>query len=833
MKHARPSARTAPESPSWFERRTPLQQDLLCIAALYVILLVLFRGIVFTDAMFSVEGDTAAALAYRQAGDHLRETEGVDPLWMPYIFSGMPTFGNVAYVPHDVSYVQAALQTLLNFLFLNVQVAWMIVHYFLGGLFTFLLIRTWGLGRLPALFAALTFMLSPYAIGLAQEGHGSKLQALSYLPMMVLLTHLLLEKRNLLMLGLFAAGTGTLLLTNHMQIVYYVLAVVAFYAVFHAAGDLRERKLLAAGKSGLVLAGLLVGFAISSYIYLSVYEYSQYSIRGSGSAGAPGGLAWDYATNWSFHPFELITYFIPSFFGFSSQYPHPWQGQMTALPLYWGTMPFTTSTMYVGILPLVLVVIALAYRRNRMTLFFAGLTVLIFLVSFGKHFAFFYDLLFRFLPFFNKFRAPSMILQLTAFMTAVIGAHGLAALLDARETPRAFDVRKFTRTAFVILGILWALLIIGVLFQSGIFTALSATMFERPGENYGAQTTRVLQELKKIRFDVLWGDVVTFVLLSSAVLGAILAFLHRKIGTTAFGAAVLGLLVLDLFLMDAKFIRPTPWKGVGERFAPDASVTFLKQQPGLFRIFPVGDLFMEKSYLFHTLQSIGGYHPAKLKIYQTMIDSCLYRGTDPALPVNMNVVNMLNTQYLVVPGQLPPGRLEPAHRSPDGGVIVYRNPDALPRAFFVEEVRVAGSDSDVFALLNSPSFNPAVTAVVEKPVSAGGAAGARATVEEYASRRIVVKASTPTPALLVLSEVYYPAGWEAFIDGAPTEIFKTNSILRSVVVPAGDHTVEFRFEPVMYAMGWRLSNGAWILCALLVAAGAWRMRREKTSGEKG
>jgi hypothetical protein len=184
----------------------------------------------------------------------------------------------------------------------------------------FLLMRLWKFSHLAAVFAALTFMLSPYAIGLAQEGHGSKLQALSYLPLAFMLTHVLLERRDLLSFGLFVAGIGTLLLTNHMQIVYYVLMVIGVYLMYQVVIEMKTDKPAAAKKIALFTGGVFLGLCISSYIYLSVYEYTQFSIRGGGTEGATGGLTLDYATNWSFHPLEMFNFIIPSFFGFSSSY---------------------------------------------------------------------------------------------------------------------------------------------------------------------------------------------------------------------------------------------------------------------------------------------------------------------------------------------------------------------------------------------------------------------------------------------------------------------------------------------------------------------------------
>ncbi len=269
--------------------------------------------------------------------------------------------------------------------------------------------------------------------------------------------------------------------------------------------------------------------------------------------------------------------------------------------------------------------------------------------------------------------------------------------------------------------------------------------------------------------------------------------------------------------------------------AATESITFLNSQPGLFRIFPLGELGTPQRaapYIYHNVQSILGYHPAKLKIYQTMIDSCLYRGSDPSFPINMNIVNMLNARYFLVPGKLPPGMFELAKADEAANIFVYTNPNALPRAWFVDSVTVAGSDPEVFALLNSAGFNPARMAVLEKqlPAPVAPAPGATAEIGSYASRKIAIRTSTPARALLVLSEIYYPAGWDAYIDGEKTEIYRTNSILRSVVVPAGSHTVEFRFDPPMYSLGWNLTTAAWILCGMCVLGGGgveWMKRKKK------
>jgi hypothetical protein len=797
-KEKRPSPQKRPQrGPSLFLSMSQTTRDVLCISLLYVITLVLFRGIVFENGAFSSGGDTAAAHGYEKAGAHLEQTEGVDVVWMPYIFSGMPTFGSLAYGSHTVNYLQTAIVSVLRFLFLNTTWSWMVVHYFMGGVFMFLLLRTWKYSQPASLLAALAFMLSPFAVGLAPEGHGSKLMALSYLPMVVLLIHLLVERRDLLSFGLFAAGTGTLLLTSHIQMVYYTFMVVGLYLLDDIIRDFKHNTRRAVTKTVLSLTAMLLGFCIASYVYLSVYEYAEYSIRGG---GASGGLTWDYATNWSWNPWELLTLLVPSFFGFQS-------------PYYWGTMPFSSnSSVYVGVIPIILSIIALAYQRDRRVNFFAAVTVVVFLLSFGKHFALLYDLLFTYLPFFNRFRAPSMILLLLPFTMGVLAAHGFTVTLNLQPQGDEAKAYGLKRALLYGIGLLGILLLLGALFKPSLFKAFAGFMFTKEGElelykqQYGQQAIQIVAQLKQVRFDMLWKDYVKFVLIAGASAGAILLFLQRKISSGLFAVAVISILIIDLLIIDTQYIDPKP-AASEQPFPPDATTRFVKDQKGLFRIFPVGQLFTDHAnngtYLYHTIQSIGGYSPAKLKIYQTMIDSCLYRGHDPSFPLNMNIVNMLNAKYLLAAGQLPADRFRLVNVDESKRILTYENPGCLPRAFFVDTIWVAQDDQEVFRMLNSPE-----STFVD--------------ITEFKSTQIVLQTYASSSALLVLSEVYYPAGWKAFVDGNEEPILKTNYVLRSVVVPAGRHQVTFKFEPAVYRIGWTITHAAWGVSILCILVGLWR-----------
>ena len=802
---------------------SPTTLDLLCLVLLYAVTLVLFRGIIFNNASFEAGGDTAAAVSYAHAGTELQKTDGTDVLWMPYFFSGMPTFGNVAFVPRNVNYIQNYAQGILNLLYLNGRWTWYIVYFLVGGISMFFLVRKFKMSRAAALLAALTFMLSPFAIGLPTEGHGSKLMAVSYLPLVFLLTRYLFEKRNLLSFGLLTAALGTLFLTNHMQIVYYELIIIGLYLISVVIEDFPKDKSGALKKTGLLVASLCIAFAISSYIYLSVYEYAQFSMRGGGTAGSSGGLAYDYATNWSWSIWEMIVLLIPGFYGIGG----------AQNPYYWGHVePWNNSNVYIGLLPIILTVFALRFRRNRLAIFMSIVTVIVLVISFGRNFPLVYQAMFSVLPFFNKFRAPLMILHMLPFTVGILGAIGLDAIMDLPE--REKEYAKYLKPLTLVAGAAAGLWLISLLFKTQLQESLSSMMFLKDDElprlqqQYGARATSAIAQIKALRFDIFWTDYTKFLVLTAAVAAVIVLFLKKRVHATGFAALILMMALADLWIIDAKHIEPHPANAAEQTFQMNPTIRYLKEQPGLFRVFPLGQsLFSDNSFAYFGIQSLGGYSPAKLKIYQTMLDSCMYHGADPSFPLNLAVINMLNTRYLVAPGRLPEDKFTLANVDQQKREVVYSNPAALPRAFFVREAVVVPDDHAAFQELNSPQFDPSKTAILYKqpPSFQAPLDTPRCEVTGFASNRITVKTASASAGLMVLSEIYYPAGWRAEIDGVETEIYRTNYILRSVIVPAGTHEVVFTFDPPMYRLGYTLSRVGWGISFLCILAGLWSLPR--------
>ena len=249
----------------WFENLAPWKRDLLLIGILYAILLVLFNEIIFKNMIFSESGDTAAAEAWGKAVEHIRTTENVEPLWIPYIFSGMPVFGAMIF-PRDVNYLyNDIVLPVARVLFFNAQLHWMILPFLVMGIAMYVFARQLKFSYGASFIAALTMMLNPYAIGLPETGHGSKLVVLSIIPVFFLCTFKLFQKKNILWTGILAAVVGSMLLNRHPQIAFYGLLVCGLYFLYEFIFDIRKEPGAAVKKSLLFAVAIILGFTIYAY----------------------------------------------------------------------------------------------------------------------------------------------------------------------------------------------------------------------------------------------------------------------------------------------------------------------------------------------------------------------------------------------------------------------------------------------------------------------------------------------------------------------------------------------------------------------------------------
>ncbi len=755
------------------------KKDLAWLVLLYVLVLFLYREVAFFGKMFVSADTIAQGAVFLKYGFEQLES-GHYPLWFPHIFSGMPFFASMSF---DLFVYPARI--LLHYLdqfglhFLNYK----IVHFFVGGLFTYLLMRSYRLARSSAFAAAAVFVFSPMVASLE---HGNRIITIMYIPAVFYLVKRLFERRDIASLALAGLFIGFQMMANHLQIVYYTWLLMALWFVHQVIADFREKGGLrwALGGGAWLTGAFVTGLGVAALLLLSVYEYTPFSARASGDPQS----AYQFATQWSLHPGEMLTFVIPSFMGFGGQ-------------TYWGYMPFTHCPNYLGVVALFLAVWALLFRRNRVTLFFAGAGCLAVVVSFGRYLPLLYKPMYVLLPFFDKFRVPAMILMVLFFCVAVLAGFGLQALLEASagdKKDRSSKRRK--RTARRLLVIAVVAIGIGVVLTlahgpmskslSGIYDSADAAM-----GRYGQLSPQVRSQIDRQRFSLFFGDLWKFLLFLAVISVIVALYFGGRLKRPALITLVIALLLLDFFWIDLKVIKFDQRRGYEQTFyrqRRDDVIRFLQNDRTLFRILPLEQV-SSNEYAYYDISSVGGYHPAKLGIYQ--------RAMEQVGLGNPNLMDLLNVKYVITERQIDHSRFEMVFENTSGKV--YRNRMALPRAFVVHEYEILAVEEEAFRRLASKEFNPRETVILEKDPEFDPGPGGEEQVDitEYSPHRMVAQTGTASAGLLVFSEIYYPAGWKASVDDQPAEILKADGLLRAVRLPAGEHRVEMEFHPRTFRLG--------------------------------
>jgi len=776
----------------------------LSLAGLALLLVIFFAPVFFAGKTFEAPDQIASVAhqpyikeAFASSGSLLQRY----PLWTPYIFGGMPSFGSLIAAPYTNP--MSLLLTPIHGVFK------VITYYLLLGLFTWLYLRRHGLSVVASLFGAVSFVFCAHVITMIMFGHNSKIATLIFLPLVLLATDEIWRAPSLRWVSILALAVGTMLVSSHLQIAYYTLFASGIFLIVATVFAIRAkdgafamlRRWIAWG------VGLGLGIMASSVIFLSVHEYAAHSIRG----GTEGGLKYDYATNWSFHPLEMITWVLPSFMGFGKA-------------SYWGWMPFTDFPHYMGILVLLLALFTVVtWPRDRVNVFLVVLACLALLLAFGRHVPLLYNLFFEVIPYFNKFRVPSMMLVLLQFAMACLAAFGLDGLLKATGAERAVYWRRLRKLTFVLGG---AAAFIGILVLAGVLDNTMAMKLAANSGTYGVPPASApafaRQQLAQIKGMV--GRDVAVVLLA-LVLGTLLlrARLRGNMTAAAAGVGILVLTVLDLWNVDSRPAHYYP-RGRGQTFQPTQAVNFLKQDQEHYRILPLtGDGLNNNWFAYFKVPSILGYHPAKLKIVQDVIDDQGPVGIVKTLRAgNFNVVSMLNMKYLVAEQEIQVGPLETVFR---GDQFVMRNNAYLPRLWFVDRARVIADTNEQLATLADSTWKPREEALVfQSPGAIDPGSSGTAEITTYEPRELRARVNSPGNSLLVLSEIYYDAGWKAWLDEKPVPIQRVDYLLRGVVVPSGAHELRMRFDPGSFKAGITLSVLAYSLC-LLALAGSFVQRR--------
>ena len=800
----------------------------------FILLLIVSVYVFLGEAIFSGgfgASDNVASVSMRPYVEKAAE-DGEFPQWIPNIFSGMPSFGAMLttgerawdFIPEVIFSISEFFGSLLG----NDagRIAFFYALYAVG---MYLLMRSKKHERYVSFFTSFAAVFSTCVIVWIMIGHNTKPVVFSMFPFVLLFLEKLRKEFSILPLVGLIVALHVMMEAGHVQMIFYGGCAFGLYLIFELISRAISKKepgkvLRSAGM--LVLAGG-IAFLMSSDRYLSVLEYTEHSTRGSApivksanqQQDASGGNDYDYATMWSYSPEEVICFFVPNFYGFGKvKYDGPEVGgKEYTIMTYWGQKPFDDAAAYMGIIVILFAVIGFVkYRNNVFVQFLFVLSIFSLFLSFGKNFSLLYDFFYYFVPSFNKFRAPSMALAMMQFAVPVLAGYGLSAIVSWRKEMTAKDNKIFkisliSGAAFLLLGV-----IVSAGFQDSYLSAFNAS----PN---GARISQMSSSMSTFVWDQMVSDwfMSAFILLFA--LAMIYLFVKNKIQKSMFYIALTIILIFDLWRVGYRPMEIADAK-IEETIFPELDYfKFLQADKSHFRI---ADFVSESPNVpaYYGIQSVNGYHSAKLRVYQDLLDVA-DRGSTSNV-TNPFLWKLLNVKYILYPQPLK--GFKPVFQSRQKNAFVFYNP-GLPRAYFVDSVAKA-SQMDILKHMKRADFDPEKMAWLEEDLDVKldkTGMGSKAEIREYKNEYIKIDVNAEGNNLLVLSEIYYPEGWKAYLDGQETEIIKTNYAFRSVVVPDGKHTLEMKFNSEGFQLGKSLSLAMNIFTVLLIPVGLFLRKKKK------
>ena len=794
----------------------------------HLIVILLFVGISFTYFSPVLQGkllnmaDITHHKGMSKEVTDFREATGEEALWTNSMFSGMPAYqistrsnGNlIQYVAKTIS---LGIPRPANLLFL----------YLLG--FYLLLLSLKVDYRLSAA-GAIAFAFSSYFFIIIMAGHMTKALAIAYLPMVVAAV-LYTYRGRMLLGGVLTALTVALeLYANHLQITYYLVLILILIGLVQFIKDFKANNLIDfAKRSGILIVAALLASCTAITRLSTTMEYGTESTRGKSELtdnldNKTSGLDKDYATSWSYGIAETFTLLIPNFYGGASQGELSTDSEtyqaikrapnakqlIKQLPLYWGIQPFTSGPTYAGSIVMFLFIFGLLFVKSEMRVWILLATIMSIMLAWGKNFMPLTDLFLDYFPGYNKFRAVSMILVVAEFTLPLLGFVALNKFLlekdeDYETDSKVKDVRTQKVSHVVVKSkklrsLNLAFYIVGGL--SLIFALMPSLFFDFVGGQDAnlAKNGWPIDALQADRAGLLSADAWRSFTFIALTFGAMWMFLKNKI-SSKYVILIVGVLVLaDMwtvnkrYLNDDNFARKSKVQVPYKATAADQQI--LRDTDPNFRVFnqSVSTFNDASTSYFH--KSIGGYHGAKLKRYQELIENHISKG-------NMAVLNMLNTKYFITPkGQ------------------AQQNPGAMGNAWFVNEINlVANADAEIAAL---DGFKPSNTAIVDTRFSEQIIDGldniaSSIVLTEYKPNYLKYNSNSTNDGIAIFSEIYYDKGWNAYVNGELKPHFRANYVLRGMKIPAGNHVVEFKFEPAVYHVSEQIALASSVVLLLLLA----------------
>lgn len=758
-----------------------------------------------------------------------RSANAEEPYWTNSAFGGMPTYQLGANYPHN--YVKQ-LDRLIRFL---PRPADYLFLYFIG--FYILLCCLKVDYRLAAL-GALAFGFSTYLIIILGVGHNAKAHAIGYLPLILAGIVLTFRKKYIWGFILTALAMALEVSANHYQMTYYFMLLVLVVGIAYLIDAIINKTYKNFFISvGILIGAVFLGILVNATSLMATKEYADWSTRGKTELtinpdGSPkastSGLDKEYITQYSYGIAESMNLFVPRLFGGSNSenlgtesnaYTYLTNQGLSrskaleftsGLPLYWGDQPIVAAPAYIGAIVFFLFILGLFLVQGRVKWWLVGGTIMALLLSWGKNFGLLTDFMIDFFPLYDKFRAVSSIQVILELCAPIMAILALVELIKP-TSERTKKLQALKISVLVVLGIVILLFLLKGTFD---FVGQSDDTYRK---YFGDEVMTMIQ---LDRESVYISDLIRSLIYVLLAAVAIWLYIKERIKENLLALALGLLLVFDLVGIDLRYVNEDDFvraRQMEEPFQETAMDKQIAKDPGVFRVYdPSEGLNGARTSYFH--HSIGGYHAAKPAALQDLFDFHVYKN-------NMRVLNMLNVKYVVQQDE--EGRDYPA-----------LNPFASGNAWFVQTlVPVKNANQEIQALDSLDVLNEAVINTKDfpniTPLSFQKDSTATIKLLNYSPNHLTYRSINGQEAVAVFSEMYYGNGWNAYIDGIKTSHFKVNYILRAMKVPAGNHKIEFKFEPEVIKIGGTITLASSLLLGLFIIGGIgfslWNLRKKEDS----
>lgn len=766
------------------------------------------------------------------------DSTGINPLWTNCMFGGMPTY--TIGVPES--------NNLLGFIFTAVtSILLKPAHFFFLAMVCFyILMLSMRVDRWLGVIGSIAYAFATYNPGIINAGHDTKMLAIAYLPAVLAGLIMLYRGRWLsgaALLGFFLCFMAA---SNHFQVLYYAIIMIGFYAVGTFIVYLKEKRPIAdffkASAIALVVAAIAIGPSMASI--LSTKEYAKVTMRGGESEltinknpqdanKKSGGLDRDYAFRWSNGIGETFCLMIPYLYGGSSgesaeKAPETAAlvgAQADRLPMYWGPQPFLSGPIYFGAIICFLFVLGLMVVRSPHKWWIVALCILTTMMSWGDHFKAFNYFLFDHLPMYNKFRTPSMVMLVPQLLFPMLGMWALSDIISGKVSKE--EVWKNVKIAGGITA--------GICVVIGI---MGSSFFNWTGSADAQMQQQITDALKADRQALATKSALTSAVYILLAAGLIWAFIKDKINKTVLAAGIGLLVTIDLVSVASNYLNENNYVDEDQyemSFRPrQADQDILKDPDPYYRVLDLTKDTYNDGIQAYFHKSIGGYSPAKIEIYQDLIDMHM-GGVHSQGRFNSEVLNMLNAKYVIF-------------NAPQQHAVYQPIPGANGNGWFVNEVKqVKTADEEMLAMKASAlgdtvvpnGWNSKTTAIVRENQAKelqgytfGKDSAANIKLTRYGLNDLSFASSNSQSGLAVFSDIWYPYGWEAYVDGKQTPIIRANYVLRAIKVPAGNHTIEFKFRPSSYRIGDTIALiTSIILILLIVVAIIFALKKKEQESE--